>query len=70
MSLKFKESITVRLFQTQQTFNKIHVCRTNFALFSHVSFAFGRFLCEDVALEGFLKGNLSGARYFKTLFGT
>lgn len=41
----------------------------NFAIFTHVPFTFFRFFGQDVTLETLLMRDLSGCRYFKSLFG-
>ena len=68
MSLKL--IIKRSLLHAQQALYEIEVGMANRSFYSHCSFAFGRFLGEDVAFERFLKGDFSGAGYFKPFLGT
>ncbi len=58
------------LFKPQQTFDEVQVCRSDLTLLGHYTLAFLGFLCKNVTFEGFLKGDLTRAGYFKTLLGT
>jgi len=63
-------SAIFRLFESKQTFNKIHMRSSDFPFLAEIAFAFLGFLSKNVTFEGFLVGDLPGAGYLEPLLGT
>ena len=47
----------------------MHIGIAYHAVLTHIAFAFGGFLGQDVSFESFLKGDLTGTGDFKALLG-
>jgi hypothetical protein len=46
----------------------MHVAVCNYAIFTHSTFALGRFFCKNVTFESFLESNFTRTGNFEALF--
>ena len=60
----------LKLLQSQQTLYKIDVGFMNHTVFVEPAFAAIRLFSKNVTFEGLLMGDLAGAGYFESFFGT